>query len=212
MPLDYRRTQFLLSAPEPEQLPADLGAEVAFAGRSNAGKSSALNAITDQRSLARVSKTPGRTQAINVFPVGDRHSASVEDRHFPAAEYRLIDLPGYGYAKAPEALRRHWQRALPAYLEGRQSLRGLVVIMDIRHPLGPLDEQMLAWANAAELPVHVLLSKADKLRRGPAGNTLQRVLPAMRAICPASTAQLFSATNRQGVDAARRKLDEWLLG
>ena len=218
MPLDYRRTHFLLSAPEPEQLPADLGAEVAFAGRSNAGKSSALNAITDQRSLARVSKTPGRTQAINVFPVGDRHSvedrhsASVEDRHFPAAEYRLIDLPGYGYAKAPEALRRHWQRALPAYLEGRQSLRGLVVIMDIRHPLGPLDEQMLAWANAAELPVHVLLSKADKLRRGPAGNTLQRVLPAMRAICPASTAQLFSATNRQGVDAARRKLDEWLLG
>ena len=212
MPLDYRRTHFLLSAPEPEQLPADLGAEVAFAGRSNAGKSSALNAITDQRSLARVSKTPGRTQAINVFPVEDRHSASVEDRHFPAAEYRLIDLPGYGYAKAPEALRRHWQRALPAYLEGRQSLRGLVVIMDIRHPLGPLDEQMLAWANAAELPVHVLLSKADKLRRGPAGNTLQRVLPAMRAICPASTAQLFSATNRQGVDAARRKLDEWLLG
>lgn len=198
MPLDYRQARFLLSAAEPEQLPPDEGAEVAFAGRSNAGKSSALNTITDQRQLARVSKTPGRTQQINVFPVLDTH--------------RLIDLPGYGYAKAPPAMRAHWQKALPAYLENRQSLKGLVLIMDIRHPLGPLDEQMLIWAGAAGLPVHVLLNKADKLRRGPAGNTLHAVRPRVIATCPGSSVQLFSAQARAGVDEARAKLDEWLLG
>lgn len=198
MPLDYRQAHFLLSAAEPSQLPVDEGAEVAFAGRSNAGKSSALNAITDQRQLARVSKTPGRTQQINVFPILDTH--------------RLIDLPGYGYAKAPAAMRTHWQKALPEYLENRRSLRGLVLIMDIRHPLGPLDEQMVVWAAAAELPVHVLLNKADKLSRGAAGNTLQAVRPKVIAHCPGSSVQLFSAQTRQGVSDARTKLDEWLLG
>ena len=198
MSIDYRQAQFLLSAAEPRQLPADTGDEVAFAGRSNAGKSSALNTITDQKQLARVSKTPGRTQQINVFPIGALDS-----------EQRLIDLPGYGYAKAPPALRAHWQKALPQYLEERQSLRGLVLIMDVRHPLGPLDEQMLLWCQAAGLPVHILLSKADKLRRGPAGNTLQSVRSAALQICPQVSTQLFSASTRQGVDAARARLNEW---
>jgi len=197
--VDYRQAQFLLSATEPGQLPGDRGHEVAFAGRSNAGKSSALNAITDQKQLARVSKTPGRTQQINVFPIGAPDSAQ-----------RLIDLPGYGYAKAPPALRAHWQKALPQYLETRESLRGLVLITDIRHPLGPLDEQMLLWCEAAGLPVHILLSKADKLRRGPAGNTLQSVRAAAPRICPSARAQLFSAQTRDGVEAARAQLDEWL--
>jgi GTP-binding protein len=198
MTLDYRRAQFLLSAARLEQLPADAGAEVAFAGRSNAGKSSALNTLTDQKQLARVSKTPGRTQQINVFPLPGA-----------AGDARLIDLPGYGYAKAPPAVREHWQRVLPEYLETRQSLRGLVLIMDIRHPLGPLDEQMLAWCAAAELPVHILLSKADKLGRGAAGRTLQRVERDAPAINAAAGAQLFSATTRQGLDAARTQLDRW---
>ncbi|MEX0374650.1 ribosome biogenesis GTP-binding protein YihA/YsxC [Spiribacter pallidus] len=197
MSLDYRQAAFSLSAPDRQQLPADTGAEVAFAGRSNAGKSSALNAITDQKQLARVSKTPGRTQQINVFPLDATH--------------RLIDLPGYGYAKAPPAVREHWQQALPAYLECRQSLRGLILISDIRHALNPLDEQMLAWCEAAGLAVHILLSKADKLRRGPAGNTAARIAPAAARLCPGATVQLFSATTRQGVDEARARLDEWLL-
>ena len=222
MSLDYRQTRFYLSAPAPEQLPADRGAEVAFAGRSNAGKSSALNAITDQKALARVSKTPGRTQQINVFPVGDaileaptvdRHDsvdpASV-DRHDPA--YRLIDLPGYGYAKAPPAMRAHWQEALPRYLETRKSLRGLILIMDVRHAMGPLDTQMLDWCAAADLPVHVLLSKADKLSRGAAGNQLQRVRSQALKCCQGASVQLFSSSTRTGVAEARSCLDQWLLG
>jgi GTP-binding protein len=199
MTLDYRRAQFLLSAAQLEQLPPDQGAEVAFAGRSNAGKSSALNAITDQKQLARVSKTPGRTQQINVFPLTDDVAAT-----------RLMDLPGYGYAKAPPSVRHHWQQVLPEYLEGRESLRGLVLIMDIRHPLGPLDQQMLAWCDAARLPAHILLSKADKLRRGAAGNTLQAVRRDAGGHCAMATVQLFSAQTRQGVDAAREQLDRWL--
>ena len=220
MSLDYRQTQFLLSAPAPEQLPADRGAEVAFAGRSNAGKSSALNAITDQKALARVSKTPGRTQQINVFPVGDaileaaivdRHDSDHEivDRHDPA--YRLIDLPGYGYAKAPPAMRAHWQEALPRYLETRKSLRGLILIMDVRHAMGPLDTQMLDWCAAANLAVHVLLSKADKISRGAAGNTLQTVRSQAAKRCPGASVQLFSSTARTGVTEARACLDQWLL-
>ena len=232
MSLDYRQTRFYLSAPAPEQLPADRGAEVAFAGRSNAGKSSALNAITDQKALARVSKTPGRTQQINVFPVGDaileaptvdRHDSvdpefvdrhdSVDpasvDRHDPA--YRLIDLPGYGYAKAPPAMRAHWQEALPRYLETRKSLRGLILIMDVRHAMGPLDTQMLDWCAAADLPVHVLLSKADKLSRGAAGNQLQRVRSQALKCCQGASVQLFSSSTRTGVAEARSCLDRWLL-
>lgn len=196
--LDYRATRFLMSAPAPEQLPPDEGAEVAFAGRSNAGKSSALNALTGQRQLARISKTPGRTQQINVFPVTERQ--------------RLVDLPGYGYAKAPAALRAHWQSALPRYLETRRTLRGLMLIMDLRHPLTDSDRQMLAWCAAAGLPVHILLSKADKLRRGPAGNALQQVRATLAREFPGTRAQLFSATAPLGLDEARARLDEWLAG
>ena len=197
--IDYRQARFLLSAAEPRQLPADSGVEVAFAGRSNAGKSSALNAITDQKRLARVSKTPGRTQQINVFPIGAAES--------PA---RLIDLPGYGYAKAPPALRAHWEQALPGYLETRRSLRGLMLIVDVRRALGPLDAQMLRWCAAADLPVHILLSKADKQGRGAGAATLRSLRRAAQAICPGSSAQLFSAPTRAGVDAARAQLDRWL--
>lgn len=196
--LDYRQTRFLMSAPEPEQLPPDTGAEVAFAGRSNAGKSSALNTLTDQRQLARISKTPGRTQQINVFPVTDAQ--------------RLIDLPGYGYARAPAAVRAHWRQVLPRYLETRRSLRGLMLIMDLRHPLTEQDRQMLAWCAAAALPVHILLSKADKLRRGPAGNALQKVRSTLESDFPGTSAQLFSATAPLGVAEARERLDEWLAG
>lgn len=209
--IDYRQAQFLLSAAEIEQLPADIGREVAFAGRSNAGKSSALNRITGQRQLARVSKTPGRTQQINVFPLpGTLGVSDEEGEGVGVSDRRLIDLPGYGYAKAPASLRDHWQKVLPQYLESRQSLRGLILIMDVRHPLGPLDQQMLEWCAAADLGVHVLLSKADKLRRGPAGNVLQQVRPAAAKICDKASVQLFSAANGDGLEAARKQLDFWL--
>lgn len=192
----YRQTRFLLSAPSPESLPPDTGAEAAFAGRSNAGKSSALNAITGQKGLARTSKTPGRTQHINVFPVDE--------------ERRLIDLPGYGFAKVPARVRAHWQQALPRYLAGRRSLRGLMLIMDIRHPLTEHDRQMLAWCAAAGLPVHILLTKSDKLRRGPAGNALQKVRNELGREYPQSSVQLFSATTPAGIDEAHAVLDGWL--
>jgi GTP-binding protein len=193
----YRQARFALSAPEPRYLPPDTGAEVAFAGRSNAGKSSALNALTNQRALARTSKTPGRTQEINVFPVAD--------------DIRLIDLPGYGYAKVPERVRAHWQKALPEYLSQRRCLRGLVVIMDVRHPLTAHDRQMLDWCQHAGLSVHVLLTKADKLKRGPALSTLQKVRSELSRTYPGSTVQLFSATRAMGVDELHRQLDRWLL-
>lgn len=191
----YRRAEFLMSAPSADHLPPDEGVEVAFAGRSNAGKSSALNALTDQKSLARTSKTPGRTQQINVFPIGEGR--------------RLIDLPGYGYARVPEAILRHWRAELPRYLAERRSLRGLVVIMDVRHPLTEFDTQMLTWCAHAGLPAHVVLTKADKLKRGPAGNTLQRVRRTLDADFPDATVQLFSALKRQGVNDLAARLDDW---
>ncbi|HKJ95377.1 MAG TPA: ribosome biogenesis GTP-binding protein YihA/YsxC [Gammaproteobacteria bacterium] len=192
----YRRAHFLMGVPTPEGLPPDTGLEVAFAGRSNAGKSSAINTVTDQKSLARTSKTPGRTREIIVFPV-------TEDR-------RLVDLPGYGFAKVPELVRRHWQQALPRYLSTRRSLAGLVVIMDVRHPLTDYDRQMLAWCQDRDLPAHALLTKADKLKRGPAMNTLQRVRAEMQREFPGATVQLFSALKRTGIDDVHARLDEWL--
>ncbi|MCS4504224.1 putative GTP-binding protein EngB [wastewater metagenome] len=194
----YRKARFLLSAPDVTHLPPDSGAEVAFAGRSNAGKSSAINTLTGQKSLARTSKTPGRTQAINVFPLNDEGTL------------RLIDLPGYGYAKVPQRVRVHWQEALPRYFAERVSLRGLVVIMDVRHPLTDYDRQMLEWCIQAGLPAHVLLTKADKLKRGPAMNTLQRVRAALDRDYPETSAQLFSAAKATGVDELHARLDEWL--
>ena len=150
--LNYQQTHFVMSAPDIRHLPSDTGIEVAFAGRSNAGKSSALNTLTNQKSLARTSKTPGRTQLINLFEVADGK--------------RLVDLPGYGYAEVPEEMKRKWQRALGEYLEKRQSLQGLVVLMDIRHPLKDLDQQMIEWAVDSNIAVLVLLTKADKLASG----------------------------------------------
>jgi GTP-binding protein len=192
----YQRAQFLMSAPSLAELPADLGREVAFAGRSNAGKSSALNTITAQKSLARTSKTPGRTQHINVFPLDP--------------ERTLIDLPGYGFAKVPEAIRKHWQQALPEYLSRRPGLQGLMLIMDIRHPLTEFDRQMLDWCREIGLPVHILLTKADKLSRGPAQSTLLAVRRELAERYPQVTAQLFSSLKRQGVDEAHAQLDAWL--
>ncbi len=191
----YRKATFLTSASSLDQLPPDTGLEVAFAGRSNSGKSSALNAITGRKRLARISKTPGRTQLINVFPFSESMA--------------LVDLPGYGYARVPAKLRDHWQRTLPAYLARRQALQGLMLIMDIRHPLREFDRQLLSWSQHAGLPVHILLSKCDKLRRGPARSAAEAVRRVLRADFPGANAQLFSAESGEGVDAARAVLDRW---
>jgi GTP-binding protein len=193
----YHRAWFLLSAVQLEQLPAGVSHEVAFAGRSNAGKSSALNTITQQKALARISKTPGRTQQINVFPISDDRT--------------LIDLPGYGYAKVPAATREQWERLLPHYFGKRHALRGVMIIMDIRHPLTPHDLAMLSLTADSGLPVHVLLSKADKLKRGAALNTLHAVRRELRTLHPVADAQLFSAVTGQGVDEAHAQLDRWLF-
>ena len=195
MRLDFRHTRFLTSAAALGGLPADLGREVAFAGRSNAGKSSALNAITGVNGLARVSKTPGRTRLLNVFTLTEA--------------MRLVDLPGYGYAKVPEAERLRWGELLDGYLGSRQSLAGLIQVMDIRHPLTDFDRQMLGVAGELQLPVHVLLSKADKLKRGAAASALQQV---RRELQGWGTAQLFSAHSGEGVEDAQKHLADWLTG
>lgn len=178
---------FLLSAWQPHQFPTDQGSEVAFAGRSNAGKSSALNAIVGRKDIARTSKTPGRTQLINFFALDDTR--------------RLADLPGYGYAKVPEQMRKHWRELLTRYVEARESLAGLVIVMDARRPLTDFDQQMLGWTQANGLRTHLLLTKADKLSRGEAGMTLRKVRGAVGADV---SAQLFSAVDKTGVDDARR--------
>lgn len=192
----YQQARFLTSAPDSRHAPADQGAEVAFAGRSNAGKSSALNAITNQKSLARTSKTPGRTQQINFFILDERT--------------RLVDLPGYGYAKVPQARKAQWQRSLQTYLETRRSLQGLILLVDSRHPLTEYDQQMLIWCHSVDLPVHVLLTKADKLKHGPGQAALLKIRQQLPEIHPGATAQLFSALKRTGLDDVRRQLDVWL--
>jgi GTP-binding protein len=192
----FRQAQFLTSANRIEQLPADSGAEVAFAGRSNAGKSSALNAICDQQGLARTSKTPGRTQMLNVFPVDPEH--------------RLIDLPGYGYAKVPEAMRAHWRGVLDTYLRTRESLKGLVLVMDARHPLKEFDCDMLAFGAASGRPCHCLMTKADKLSRSQGLSTLAAVRKELATMAPNSTAQLFSSLAKTGLDEARAQVASWL--
>jgi len=192
----FRRARFLLEAPELRFLPPDTGAEVAFAGRSNAGKSSALNAMCDQVGLARTSKTPGRTQALIVFDLD--------------AGRRLIDLPGYGYAKVPEAMRAKWRRVIDDYFRQRESLRGAVLIMDIRHPLKEFDRQMLEYCRDINLPCHVLLTKADKLGRGAGANTLAAVRKEFVQMGSTATVQLFSAPDHTGVDAVRAQVLAWL--
>lgn len=185
----FRAARFATSAPDPRRLPPDTGAEVAFAGRSNAGKSSALNAICDQSGLARTSKTPGRTQLLNVFVLDEVR--------------RLIDLPGYGYAKVPEAVREKWRLAIDAYLRERESLRGIVLIIDSRHPLKDFDRQMLDYCAEIELPCHVLLTKSDKLSRSEGLRTLAAVRAGCKSAGWHATVQLFSAQAKTGLDEAR---------
>lgn len=192
----FRQAQFLISANKINQLPPDEGAEVAFAGRSNAGKSTALNAITDNKGLAKTSKTPGRTQLINFFTLDDAH--------------HLVDLPGYGYAKVPKSVKNHWQQVLSTYLQQRQCLRGLVLMMDVRHPLKDYDLQMLEWCQHSNMPVHILLTKADKLKRGAASSALHKVKKALQEEYPEATVQLFSSPSKQGIEEARSKLEHWL--
>ncbi len=191
----FSNINFLTSVPSPTQAPDDKGAEVAFAGRSNAGKSSALNAITGRKSLARTSKTPGRTQHLVFFEL-DEHT-------------RLVDLPGYGYAKVPEHVKHKWGQAMAEYLQSRQSLQGLVLLMDIRHPLTEFDQQMLDWCRHAEMPVHILLTKADKLKRGPAKSTLLKLQKTLEDY-PEVTIQMFSALKKQGVEEAQAVIMQWL--
>jgi GTP-binding protein len=188
----------MISAPTLALCPDDTGAEVAFAGRSNAGKSSAINALTQQNALARTSRTPGRTQLINFFTVMNDESR------------RLVDLPGYGYAKVPEAVKIEWQKHLSDYLRGRFSLRGLVLLMDVRHPLTEFDQMMLDYADQRGMPVHILLTKADKLKKGPASAALQKVRSRLKEWEDLVSVQLFSSLKRDGVDTLSQKLDQWL--
>jgi GTP-binding protein len=192
---NYHMTRFIISAPDIRHLATDSGIEVAFAGRSNAGKSSALNTLTNQKNLARTSKTPGRTQLINLFQVVDG--------------VRLVDLPGYGYAEVPEQMKIKWQRALGEYLQKRNSLKGLVVLMDIRHPLKDLDQQMIQWAVDVELPVLVLLTKADKLASGARKTQLNMVREAVLPFMGDIQVEAFSSLKKLGVDKLQQKLDNW---
>ena len=190
------KASFTISAPDIRRLPADTGIEVAFAGRSNAGKSSALNTLTNQRGLARISKTPGRTQLINVFEVA-------EDR-------RLIDLPGYGFAKVPLEMKKKWQKALGEYLEKRESLKGLVILMDIRHPLKDLDMDLIKWAADSELSVLVLLTKCDKLSQGKRSAEVLAVKKKLASLDADIKVQAFSSLKRTGSEQADKVICAWL--
>jgi len=194
--IDFPRAHFILSGIESRDWIPDNGKEVAFVGRSNVGKSSAINTLTNQKGLARTSKTPGRTQHLVFFEF--------------TPGLRMVDLPGYGFAKTPLSVRDHWQRMIMRYLSERQSLQGLVIPMDIRRPFTDLDQQMMDWTDELQLPVHILLTKADKLSRGKAGAVLQDVKHNWLNDYDA-TVQLFSAPKRTGVDDARQKIQDWLL-
>ncbi len=191
----YSQATFYTSAPDISHLKDDTGIEVAFAGRSNAGKSSALNTLTRQKNLARTSKTPGRTQLINVFELEENR--------------RLVDLPGYGYAKVPMAMKLKWQRSLGEYLQKRKSLKGIVVLMDIRHPFKDLDQDLIQWAVDAGLPVLALLTKSDKLKSGKRKAQLLMARDASLAFMGDVTVHTFSALNRQGLPELESILDNW---
>ena len=193
--LNFRKVHFVTSAPDIRHLPNDGGIEIAFAGRSNAGKSSALNALTQQRQLARTSKTPGRTQLINLFELEPGK--------------RLVDLPGYGYAQVPIEMKLKWQAALSEYLQKRESLKALVLMMDIRHPLKDLDLQMLEWASKSDLNILVLLTKADKLNPGPRKTVVQQVRKATMVFGDSVRVEAFSSLKGTGVDEVTRILSDW---
>lgn len=192
---DYKNATFLLSAARLSQLPDDGGIEVAFVGRSNAGKSSVLNQLTQNKKLARVSKTPGRTQLINLFVLDDKR--------------RLVDLPGYGYAKVPDSVKLQWQETLDQYLETRDGLRGLILVMDIRHPLTDFDKHLLSWAEGCDLAVHILLNKADKLSYSAIKKTLHEVEKFVADSESPITCQPFSALKSTGIKELKDVLDEW---
>lgn len=195
--INYATAEFVTSAPDIRAMPDDTGIEVAFAGRSNAGKSSALNTLTSKK-LARTSKTPGRTQLINVFDLRQNR--------------RLIDLPGYGFAKVPLEMKKKWQKALGEYLQCRDSLKGLVVLMDIRHPLKELDQDLVYWAVDNDIPVMILLTKADKLKQGKRKQELLSVRQAAKAFGGDVTVQAFSSLHRIGVNELSKKLNDWFAG
>ncbi|PJD94214.1 MAG: YihA family ribosome biogenesis GTP-binding protein [Legionella sp.] len=193
----YTKAVFLKSAARVVHLPEDSGFEVAFAGRSNAGKSSALNCLTGIKNLARTSKTPGRTQLINLFAVDEQR--------------RLVDLPGYGYAKVPMQIKVEWQTHLAHYLDVRRCLKGLVLLMDIRHPLKELDQMMVDWALNRELPVHILLTKADKLSKSDTKNTVQKVVRHYQLAAHLISVQAFSSLKKEGLPELIEKLNDWFL-
>lgn len=197
--INFNLAQFLTSAPSLRECPPETGIEVAFAGRSNAGKSSAINKLTRNGKLARTSKTPGRTQLINFFSLGNE-------------QQRLVDLPGYGYAKVPLATKQKWQAHLSEYLQQRECLGGLVLLMDIRHPLQSFDTMMLNWSVEANMPVHILLTKSDKLNRGAASKTLLEVQKHLREakVDDLVTAQTFSSLSGEGLQTLERTLSNWL--
>lgn len=191
----YQKTYFLLSAADVEQLPTDVGVEIAIVGRSNAGKSSVLNRITSSKNLARVSKTPGRTQMINVFVIDP-------DR-------RLIDLPGYGFAKVPLAAKKKWQKTVDTYIRTRESLKGLILVMDIRHPFKDLDMQLLEFCDDRALPVHLVLNKSDKLSKSAVAKVLMETEALVQEYENVITYQRFSALKRIGIDELHAQLAEW---
>ena len=202
------RARYLLAAHTPKQLPPDGGFEVAFAGRSNAGKSSALNALCQQNALARVSKTPGRTQQLVFFDVSPLYRGP---EPAPEPDRFLVDLPGYGYAKVPQNLQAHWQAFLDRYFGTREALRGLVVVMDIRHPLKDYDRQMLGYAVERGLPAHALLTKADKFGRGQQQQQLMMVRKELSsAFGDTVSVQTFSGESKQGVEEACAVVSRWL--
>jgi GTP-binding protein len=191
----FQHASFYTTVNQLRQLPAPDGVEIAFAGRSNAGKSSVINSLTNRSRLAFVSKTPGRTQNLNFFQL---------EHGF------LVDLPGYGYAKVPAEIRQHWEHLLSTYLQTREPLHGMVLIMDVRHPLTPLDRQMLDWFRPTGKPVHVLLTKSDKLSRQQARKTLGEVQAWLQDAYAQSSVQLFSSLSREGVEEAAALLGTWL--
>ena len=191
----YRQAQFLISAGKAKQFPQG-GSEVAFSGRSNAGKSSAINTLCDNKGLARTSKTPGRTRLVNFFELDEQR--------------RLVDLPGYGFAKVPVAMKNEWEKLMTQYLSDQQALKGLVIIMDIRHPLNDYDWQMLEWCDHYQLPAHVLLTKADKIKRGAQQNSKLKTQKQLKDAGIDASVQIFSALKKTGLDELVFKLNDWL--
>ena len=189
----YHQAKFLKSSPNLKDTPPDVGKEIAFAGRSNAGKSSAINTLTRQNALARTSKTPGRTQMLNFFEI--------------SGQQRLVDLPGYGYAKVPLEVKEKWHQLMEIYLTQRKSLCAIVLVMDVRHPLTDFDWQMIEWCQHTGLALHILLTKADKLTFGAAKNTLLHVQRELKDVNVPITAQLFSALKKTGIDEVHQALD-----